>query len=388
MDLANIPAQASLKKRIQDGLRNGRHPHAVCYTGAVGSSALPIALAVAQTLLCHINNADTPCGACSSCKAMEDIRHPDLHFFFPSVKLNSDEIKKGSIQAVYQQAWRTFIVEHPYGDIVRWRTWLQQHANLASSAQKNLFIGKEEVSRLHVTTSLTPYMSSHRVVLIWAPEQLHHIAANALLKTLEDPQGSCLFLLVSHSPQGILPTLRSRMQFFQVPPCSHKEIATYLHQHHGMAETLAEETATRAAGNIDQAMHIMRNGDDIDHQLLQEWLRGCWLHDATRMITVAETFAGYPRLKQQLFLKESLHFFRNVLLQRANCEVLRVSTSSDNDFVHNFSRTISYEMLFALHLASNSMLNHLEQHAHAKMMFLAQSLSLATHFTALRRTSL
>ena len=155
-----------------------------------------------------------------------------------------------------------------------------------------------------------------------------------------------------------------------------------------MAEKLAEEIAARAEGNLDQAMHIMQNGHDVDRQLLQEWLRGCWLHDAARMITVAETFAGYPRLKQHIFLTESLHFFRQVLLQRAGCKDLLVSTPSDNDFVHNFSQVISYDMLFSLHLASNSMLNHLEQHAHAKMMFLAQSLALATHFSALRSASL
>ena len=205
MYFANIPVQASLKQRIQDGLKNGRHPHAVCYTGPVGSSALPIAMAVAQTLLCKINNADTACGACISCKAMEGIRHPDLHFFFPSVKLNSDEGKKGNIQAAYQQAWRAFIRQHPYGGMVRWRTWLQQHANLASSAQKNLFIGKEEVHRLRTTTSLTPYMSSHSVVLIWAPELLHHIAANALLKTIEDPQGCCLFFTCQSFPSRDTP---------------------------------------------------------------------------------------------------------------------------------------------------------------------------------------
>ena len=56
----------------------------------------------------------------------------------------------------------------------------------------------------------TPFLSPWRVAIIDSVDDLEAGAANALLKNLEEPPGNCLFLLVSHAPGGLLPTIRSR----------------------------------------------------------------------------------------------------------------------------------------------------------------------------------
>ena len=79
--------------------------------------------------------------------------------------------------------------------------------------------GKEELARsinvdqvrgLAKLFGSTPFLSPWRVAIIDAIDDLEPPAANALLKSLEEPPPNCLFLLVSHTPAGLLPTIRSR----------------------------------------------------------------------------------------------------------------------------------------------------------------------------------
>ena len=386
MHFSDIPVQESLKHLLQQALEEGRQPHATLYAGPVGCAALPLALAVARALLCTEGKA--ACGKCNSCGAMDKCQHPDLHFFFPAVKIGTSESKQEAARASYQLAWRKFVQQHPYGGLQRWRLLMQQSPDLSASAQKNLLISRDEVRRLLATSSFTPYMSPVSVICVWLPERLHHIAANALLKTLEDPSSRSIFLVVSHDSQQLLPTLRSRMQRIQVPPFSSAQLSNYLQSTHKLKEEQSIQIASRVGGDLDQAQQLATSPEETNTELLQNWLRACWLHKADRILAVSETFAKQPRLSQQVFLKESLYFFRQVLLQKAKALRLAPPSAQLRTFVENFSGSVSYGMLQAFVSSSNSMLNHLEQNAHAKMLFLSHSLRLSDALAVERRALL
>jgi len=68
----------------------------------------------------------------------------------------------------------------------------------------------EQVRGLQALFGSTPFLSPWRVAIIDAIDDLERAAANALLKNLEEPPANCLFLLVSHAPATLLPTIRSR----------------------------------------------------------------------------------------------------------------------------------------------------------------------------------
>ena len=398
MHFSEIPGQEVLKRRLHQVNSSKRQPHASLFTGPEGNAALPLALATARRHLCHRPKPQKPqeaqkahkeaCGACPSCTSFDTLLHPDLHFFFPSVKFGTSASQQESAQSEYQKAWRAFIQAHPYGSPQRWRHFLLQHPILAASAQKNLLIGRDEVRRLLATVALTPYMSASTIIFIWAPERLHRIAANALLKTLEEPQSHTLFLLVSHAPQALLPTLRSRLATFCVPPFNVAEISGYL-QKQGQAPAPSKAISAQSEGNMDEALTLSEQKATTHAPLLQEWLRSCWLNNAKRLIEATEAFSKQSLLEKQAFLRESLRLFRQVLLQKANYRAQSDSSDPNHrDFVQNFSKVISYDMLDSLNTLSNSMLGHLEQHTHPKMMFLAQSLRLAADFNRLRKQSL
>ena len=87
----------------------------------------------------------------------------------------------------------------------------------------------------------TPALSRWRVVVIDSADDLERSAANALLKSLEEPPANSLFLLVSHAPERLLPTIRSRCRPLRLLPLNDDAMTSALRA--ALPETEAEEIA-------------------------------------------------------------------------------------------------------------------------------------------------
>ena len=84
---------------------------------------------------------------------------------------------------------------------------------------------RQMIRRLYLSLSLGDW----RVIIVDAVDDLETDAANALLKTLEEPPAKTLFLLVSHSPGRLLPTIRSRCRTLRFQPVDHDVMTAWLH---------------------------------------------------------------------------------------------------------------------------------------------------------------
>lgn len=86
-------------------------------------------------------------------------------------------------------------------------------------------VSVDQVRGLQGLFATTPTFSSRRAVVIDAIDDLERSAANALLKNLEEPPADTLFLLVSHSPGRLLPTIRSRCRMVRFGPLDDADVA-------------------------------------------------------------------------------------------------------------------------------------------------------------------
>lgn len=82
----------------------------------------------------------------------------------------------------------------------------------------------EQVRALQARLATKPARSDRRVILIDSIDDLERNAANALLKSLEEPPAGTIFLLVSHAPGRLLPTIRSRCRLLRFDPLSDAEV--------------------------------------------------------------------------------------------------------------------------------------------------------------------
>ncbi|MBY8821393.1 DNA polymerase III subunit delta' [Sphingomonas colocasiae] len=98
-----------------------------------------------------------------------------------------------------------------------------------------------QVRSLQGLFATTPSLSPRRVIVIDAIDDLERAAANALLKNLEEPPADTVFLLVSHAPGRLLPTIRSRCRVLRFGPLAPEEMASVLRDE--LPEADADEIA-------------------------------------------------------------------------------------------------------------------------------------------------
>jgi len=198
--LHRVYGHERLLDRISSSLAAGRFPQATLLTGPPGVGKQRIALWVAQGVLCERGPA-APCGTCHSCKQLERLSHPDLHWFVPIPRPKAAEPDKQVEEAAGLLA--EAMAERRANPVYGRPDGLASHA-IAS------------VRLLHRIVSLRPFQGPRRAVILANAERLvvqeaSPEAANALLKLLEEPPAGTYLLLTSSEPQGLLPTIRSRL---------------------------------------------------------------------------------------------------------------------------------------------------------------------------------
>jgi DNA polymerase-3 subunit delta' len=170
---------------LQEALRTQRG-HALLIHGPQGIGQFELALTLAQAWLCETNPTQQPCGVCTGCRLVQAHSHPDLLVLLPEALRES--LGWGGAED---------------GD---------DGEGKASKAKPSKEI-KVEAVRAAVSFAQSTSARGHRkVVLVHPAERMNAIAANTLLKTLEEPPGDARFLLSCGAPDALLPTIRSRCQ--------------------------------------------------------------------------------------------------------------------------------------------------------------------------------
>ena len=160
---------------LQTALSTGRVPHAYLFAGAQGIGKRTCALAFAAALNCE-TGAESACGKCQSCRKILGGNHPDL------------------------------IVVEPTGQ----------------------FIKIDQVRQVSKLARSSPYEGRYRVIVFDGADALNPSAANALLKTLEEPGKNMVLVLVTANPEQLLPTVLSRCQRINFNPLSPEQIETVI----------------------------------------------------------------------------------------------------------------------------------------------------------------
>jgi DNA polymerase III subunit delta' len=155
-----------------------RPPSGLLFKGTKGIGKLDLAVNFAQSLLCQQPDVSGfACGQCPSCHWFEQGSHPDYRLLQPEA-LNTD------------------------GE--------QSETGKKPSKQ----ISVEQIRALADFFGMSSHQGGRRVIVIHPAETMNANAANALLKSLEEPTPGLLFILVSHKPQQLLPTILSRCMSF------------------------------------------------------------------------------------------------------------------------------------------------------------------------------
>ena len=156
------PWQIAQWQTLQQRMQTKKLPHAMLLIGAQGLGKLDFALSFVSRLFCTSPVANEACGHCEACHLLNIKHHPDL--------------------------------------------------KLVAAEEGKQIISVDQIRELIGYQNLTPHSSPKKVAIVKSAEQMNVNASNSLLKTLEEPPESSILILITHNPDRLLPTIRSRCQ--------------------------------------------------------------------------------------------------------------------------------------------------------------------------------
>ena len=174
------------------------------------------------------------------------------------------------------------------------------HPDLIVIEPDGLFIKIEQIRAMQAALGLTAWSGSRKIVLIDRAERLNQEAANCLLKTLEEPPPASLLILVSASPDDLLPTLRSRCHVVRFFPLDPDRLTAWLAAERHWSSDDAELVGAVAGGCMGKALAadpaaLRDERDQIDQWISASCLTRTGSDQALSLLTeVAETAAQTP----------------------------------------------------------------------------------------------
>jgi len=246
--------------------------HAYLFTGSQGIGRRTLALRLAQSLNCLQPPAPGEvCEVCRACVQIERMQHPDL-----------------------------FVLQ---------------------AEQRGGVLKVEQVRELQRSLSLAPYEALYRVALLLHFEEANQNAANALLKTLEEPGSQVVLILTAENAEILLPTIVSRCEVLRLRPLPVEQVSQGLQDLWGASAERAQLLASISSGRLGYAVHLFQNPE-------QDEQRTVWLTDLMQILEesrvgrfrFAEAFAKDKESARALLLVW-LSFWRDVLMKAAGSAV-------------------------------------------------------------------
>ncbi len=179
-----VVGQTRVVSLLERSLERKAVAHAYLFVGPSHVGKMTLALNLAQALNCEA--AEPPCGECSSCQKVISAKHADVQIIGLTTNGNSTEAK-------------------PQAEI-----------------------SIDQIRQMQHSASLPPFEGRYKVFIIDGAEQLSSEAANCLLKTLEEPVGRVIFILLTTNDELLPATVISRCQRLELFPPSVTEVETAL----------------------------------------------------------------------------------------------------------------------------------------------------------------
>ena len=313
MSLARVVGHAEAAARLAHAAADDRVPAAVLLVGPAGIGKRTLADAFAARLLCAAPVAGGACGACAHCTRVGAGTHPDLHL-------------------VARDAERRDIRIEQVRGLTRW-------------------------------LALQPLMAARKVGVLDDAHCLSEQAQNALLKTLEEPPGAAVLVLVASSAALLLPTVRSRCQVVRLEPLPAAEVVRVL-EASGVPAEQASQLAPLAEGSPGRALALAGEAEKRARSLVLRDLPRLRELDADELSRTAQELS---RGALDAGLATALAWYRDVLETALAGDGAALRNPAAADDVRRAARRLSaaallrqleavYDTIIALEKNANRML--------------------------------
>lgn len=290
----NIFGQPQVREFLRATISRASISHAYLFTGPAGSNKTAAAYAFAQSIIC----LDDGCMTCDSCKRIARRRHPDVHYFAP---------------------------EGAGGYLV------------------------DQIRDITTDASLAPIQASRKVYIIDRVDLLGTQAANAFLKTLEEPPNNVVFILLGRTRESVLPTIVSRCQVVPFRHIPSHEAAGILSQNTGASTELARIAIEASGGSITKAAQFLKSNERMvlrarileimfSLELADDWDILTYAQD---LVVKAKAPLDVVRATQEAEIEETAEYLSKTALRQIEARNKRALTAQSMESLHQTVAIIS-----------------------------------------------
>lgn len=215
-----IFGQTAALEKLRRALAADRLPHGMIFAGPVGVGKATTARALGKLFLCENPKGDLPCGKCESCRVFDAGNHPDWHVITKELIRYHDKTGKSKGIDLSINVIRPELIEP---------------ANRKST------------------------MGRGKVFIVEQAELMNPQAQNAMLKTLEEPAGRTVVILLTDAPEALLPTIRSRCQTIPFAALDGGLVRKELEKR-GIEKAMAVDATDLANGSLGEALRLVEDG--------------------------------------------------------------------------------------------------------------------------------
>ena len=292
--LAELIGQPAAVEFLRGVVAGGRFANAYLFHGPGGAGKGTAALAFARALLCERLGGGTPaspglfdspaplpsagpaddaCGSCASCQKTASLQHPDLKFLFPvsGEEKELDDTVAETLERLRQDPLFVFTYE--------------------KAASIRLSLTRELLREL----AFQPFEAARRVVVVRDADRMREDQYSALLKSIEEPGHTTVWILTTSRLHRVPATIRSRCQRVRFAPLAEEVVRAFLEERAGVAAREAHIVAALSSGSLARALALrevdpLRSRDEA-LALLEPALRG----DPSGLWKASQVFMKYGR---------------------------------------------------------------------------------------------
>ena len=343
MKFSDIIGQQQLKKHLVRSVDSGRISHAQLFSGAAGAGTLPLAVAYAQYIHCRNRQNGDSCGVCPSCRQIEQLAHPDLHFVFP---VNKQGKKSGEVvistAREFVELWREMFAKT--GGYFSPRQWFDA-LNLGKTLKG--VISAKESEEIIRRLSFKSFESEYKTMLIWLPETMNEEAANRILKILEEPWENTVFILVTERPDLLLSTVISRTQEVSVPRLTAEDLMPLIEQTGESDAAKIRNTARLANGDVLELRRLTGGMDDeVRRENFEHFctvMRLSYNDKHLELMTWADDVAQLSRERLRIMLIDFSRLLREAFMLHAGAQEASYLWGEEAAFCSKFAPFIGSE---------------------------------------------
>jgi DNA polymerase-3 subunit delta' len=297
---------------LKRALANKTLAHAYLFSGEAGIGKKMTALALASAVNCEKGTPEGGCGECPSCRRVAALTHPDVHVVMP-------ESEDARLLA----------------------TWSSKEADKASDEIKI-----DQVRQAQESISLKPSEGGKKILIVDGAETLNITAQNAFLKTLEEPPGDALIILVTCMPQSLLPTIRSRCQELRFQPLPRRTLAQALVKKRGLSEEDAWFLAALAQGSMGRGLGMDAGREKAERDNVAELWSGLSGMSAAEALALADGYAK-DRERFDRLLDIGVECLRDALVYRETGDERLLVQAGSGERYQNWNERFSLPKMLA-----------------------------------------